>query len=76
MTVASNPSFLRSLINHETYPIDLLDDPRAEPQSIVSVRKSLVLDGGAVRRDFLSPLGLKCIFPVTADHVVRTNNPV
>ena len=27
MRVASDPSFLRSLINHKVYPIDLLDDP-------------------------------------------------
>jgi len=28
MTVTSDPSFLRSLINHRVYPIGLLNDPR------------------------------------------------
>ena len=32
MRVASDPSFLRALINHETYPIDLLGAP-AEPEA-------------------------------------------
>ena len=70
MRVASDPSFLRALISHETYPIDLLDDPR-RTRSIASVRKSLAVDGGAVMRDFLSPFGPKCILPIAADHVVR-----
>ena len=70
MRVASDPSFLRSLINHKVYPIDLLDDPR-RTRSIASVRESLAVDGGAVMRDFLSPFDLKCFLPVAADHVVR-----
>ena len=68
MRVASDPSFLRSLINHKVYPVDLLDDPR---RSIALVRESLAVDGGAVMRDFLSPFDLKCFLPVAADHVVR-----
>ena len=70
MTITSDPSFLRSLISHETYPIDLLDDPR-RTRSIALVRESLAVDGGAVMRDFLSPFGLKCMLLIAADHVVR-----
>ena len=70
MRVASDPSFLRSLISHETYPIDLLGAPRRN-RSIALVRESLAVDGGAVMRDFLSPFDLKCFLPVAADHVVR-----
>ena len=70
MRVASDLSFLRSLISHETYPIDLLDDPH-RTRSIALVRESLAVDGSAVMRDFLSPFDLKCFLPVAADHVVR-----
>ena len=60
MTVTSDLSFLLSLINHQTYPIDRLDYPR-RTQSITSVCESLAVDGCAVIRDFPTPFGLKCI---------------
>ena len=69
MRVASDPSFLRALINHRSTR-SIFWAPR-RTRSIASVRKSLAVDGGAVMRDFLSPFGLKCILPVAADHVVR-----
>ena len=70
MRVASDPSFLRALINPSVYPIDLLGAP-AETEASHLFRESLAVDGGAVMRDFLSPFDLKCFLPVAADHVVR-----